>query len=108
VRHGMAIERDEIFGPVMSILEWEDKGAMLREANDTDYGLAANIWTNDIATALATADALEAGYVWINGHGNKRFKGAPFGGFKQSGIGREHSLDELLGYTQVKNVHVAY
>ena len=108
VRHGMAIERDEIFGPVMAILEWTDREAMLREANDTDYGLAANIWTNDIATALATADAMEAGYVWINGHGNRRFRGAPFGGFKQSGIGREHSMDELASYTQVKNVHVAY
>jgi len=57
---------------------------------------------------MRMADAVEAGYVWINGHGAKRFKGAPFGGYKSSGIGREHSLDELLSYTQVKNVHVAY
>jgi acyl-CoA reductase-like NAD-dependent aldehyde dehydrogenase len=108
VRHGMTIEREEIFGPVMAIVAWDDEKAMLREVNDTEYGLCANIWTNDIATGLRMADAVEAGYVWINGHGNKRFKGAPFGGFKSSGIGREHSLDELLSYTQVKNVNVAY
>ena len=108
VAHGMAIEREEIFGPVMSILAWDDEARMLDEVNDTEFGLCANIWTNDIATALRTADAVEAGYVWINGHGNKRFRGAPFGGFKSSGIGREHSLDELLSYTQVKNVNVAY
>ena len=108
VVHGMTIEREEIFGPVLSILAWHDEAAMLREANDTEYGLCANIWTNDISKALRTADSIEAGYVWINGHGNKRFKGAPFGGFKSSGIGREHSLDELLSYTQLKNVNVAY
>jgi betaine-aldehyde dehydrogenase len=108
VRHAMAIEREEIFGPVMAIVEWDDEAEMLRQVNDSDYGLCANIWTNDLARALALADAVEAGYVWINGHGNKRFKGAPFGGFKDSGVGREHSLDELMSYTQVKNVNVAY
>ena len=76
--------------------------------NDTDYGLCANIWTNDISTGLRTADAVEAGYVRINAHGGKRVKGAPFGGFKDSGIGREHSIDELMSYTQIKNVNVSY
>lgn len=108
VRSGMRIEREEIFGPVMSVIEWDDETRMLHEVNDSDYGLCANVWTNDISTALKTADAVEAGYVWINGHGGRRFKGAPFGGYKDSGIGREHSLDELLSYTQVKNVNVAY
>jgi betaine-aldehyde dehydrogenase len=108
VRHGMTIARDEIFGPVMAILEWDDEATMLQQVNDSDYGLCANIWTNDIGTALRLADAVEAGYVWINGHGGKRFKGAPFGGFKDSGIGREHSIEELLSYTQIKNVNVAY
>jgi betaine-aldehyde dehydrogenase len=108
VSHGMTIEREEIFGPVMAILAWEDEAEMLRQVNDTEYGLCANIWTNDISTGLRMADAVEAGYVWINGHGNKRFKGAPFGGFKSSGIGREHSLDELMSFTQIKNVNVAY
>jgi betaine-aldehyde dehydrogenase len=108
VRHGMTVEREEIFGPVMSILTWDDEAEMLREVNDTDYGLCANIWTNDIATALRMADAVEAGYVWINGHGAKRHKGAPFGGFKDSGVGREHSLGELMSFTQLKNVNVSY
>jgi len=108
VRHGMKIEQDEIFGPVMSVLAWEDESRMLQEVNDSPYGLCANIWTNDISRALRLADAIEAGYIWVNGYGGKRFKGAPFGGFKQSGIGREHSLDELLGYCQIKNINIAY
>ena len=108
VRHGMKIEREEIFGPVMSILSWDEEATLLEQVNDSDYGLCANIWTNDISTGLRMADAIEAGYVWINGHGAKRFKGAPFGGFKDSGIGREHSIDELMSYTQVKNINVAY
>ncbi|MEN3364720.1 MAG: hypothetical protein V7606_1994 [Burkholderiales bacterium] len=108
VRHGMKIEREEIFGPVMSILEWDDEATMLQEVNDSDYGLCANIWTNDISTGMRMADAVEAGYIWINGHGGKRFKGAPFGGFKDSGIGREHSIDELMSYTQIKNINIAF
>jgi acyl-CoA reductase-like NAD-dependent aldehyde dehydrogenase len=108
VRHGMKIEREEIFGPVMSIIEWDDEATMLNEVNDSDYGLCANIWTNDISTGLRMADAVEVGYVWVNGHGGKRFKGAPFGGFKDSGIGREHSIEELTSYTQVKNINVRY
>src|SRR5712692_1435593 len=108
VKHGMKIAQEEIFGPVMSVLTWEDPADMLREVNDVEYGLCANIWTNDISTALRLADQIEAGYIWINGHGGKRYKGAPFGGFKESGVGREHSTDELLSYTQVKNVNISY
>jgi len=108
VRHGMRIEREEIFGPVMSILGWDDEATMLQEVNDSDFGLCANIWTNDISTGLRMADAVQAGYVWINGHGGKRYKGAPFGGFKDSGIGREHSIDELMSYTQIKNINISY
>ncbi|MFZ2652907.1 MAG: aldehyde dehydrogenase family protein [Burkholderiaceae bacterium] len=108
VRHGMKIEQEEIFGPVMSVLSWDDPAQMLREANGVEYGLCANIWTNDITTALRLADQIEAGYVWINGHGGRRYRGAPFGGYKESGIGHEHSLDELLSYTQIKNVNVSF
>ena len=72
VKHGMTIEREEIFGPVMSILYWDDEAIMLEEVNDSDYGLCANIWTNDISTGMRMADAVEAGYVWINGHGGER------------------------------------
>jgi betaine-aldehyde dehydrogenase len=108
VKHGMRIEQQEIFGPVMSLISWEDEASMLEQVNGVEYGLCANVWTNDISRALRLADQIEAGYIWINGHGGKRFKGAPFGGYKDSGIGREHSLDELLSYTQIKNVNVAY
>ncbi len=108
VKHGMKIEREEIFGPVMSILSWDDEVSMLEDVNDTDYGLCANIWTNDISTALRMADAVEAGYVWINSPGIKRFKGAPFGGFKDSGVGSEHSIEELMSYTRTKNVNITY
>lgn len=108
VKHGMKIEREEIFGPVMSILTWDDEATMLQEVNDSDYGLCANIWTHNIGTAMRMADAVEAGYVWINGHGGKRYKGAPFGGIKDSGIGREHSIDELMSYTQIKNINISY
>ncbi len=108
VKHGMKIEQEEIFGPVMSILSWSEEETMLQEVNNVEYGLCANIWTNDISRALKMADRVEAGYIWVNGHGGKRFKGAPFGGYKNSGIGREHSLDELLSYTQIKNINVRY
>ena len=108
VKHGMTVEREEIFGPVMSVIAWDDPERMLAEVNDSEFGLCTNIWTNDIQTALRLADAVESGYIWINGHGNKRLRGAPFGGFKNSGIGREHSTDELRSYTQVKNVNVSF
>lgn len=108
VKHGMKIEQEEIFGPVMSVLTWDDEATLLHEVNDVEFGLCANIWTNNLSTAMRMADAVEAGYVWINGHGGKRFKGAPFGGYKDSGIGREHSIGELLSYTQIKNINVAY
>ena len=69
------------------------------------YGLTASIWTKDLKQALKTAMSVEAGYVWINGV-SKHFTGTPFGGYKGSGVGREECLEELLGYTQTKAVHV--
>jgi len=108
VRHDMKIAQEEIFGPVMSVLPWSDEVAMMRQVNDVEYGLCANIWTNDISTALRLADDVESGYVWINGYGGKRFKGAPFGGFKNSGIGKEHSTEEMLSFTHEKNINVRY
>lgn len=108
VTHDMTIAREEIFGPVMSILVWDDESSMMEQVNGTEYGLCANVWTNDISTALRIGDDIEAGYVWINGHGGKRFKGAPFGGVKNSGIGREHETNEIRSFTQEKNVNVRY
>ncbi len=101
----MRIAREEIFGPVLAVLKWRDKKTMLAEVNAVPYGLTCAIWTNDLNAAHRTALAVDAGFVWINdvsGH----FLGAPFGGVKQSGIGREECLEELLGYTREKNIHV--
>ncbi len=106
VTPAMRIAREEIFGPVISVLRWHDYEQLLAEANALIYGLTAAIVTNDLKLALETADRIEAGYVWINSAG--RYLGAPYGGWKQSGIGREESLDELLSYTQIKNVNVAW
>jgi betaine-aldehyde dehydrogenase len=101
----MRVAREEIFGPVLSILPWDDEATMLRQVNMVEYGLTCSIWTNDLTTAHRTAMAVEAGFVWINEVG-RHFLGVPFGGFKQSGIGREECLEELLSFTQEKNIHV--
>ncbi len=99
------IAREEIFGPVLALFKWSDEAAMLEDVNAVQYGLTASIWTNDLSTAHRTAMAVEAGYVWINDVG-KHFLGAPFGGVKQSGIGREECFEEMLAFTQEKNIHV--
>jgi len=105
VTSAMKIAREEIFGPVLSVLKWSDEGKMLQEVNAVEYGLTASIWTNDLSTAHRTAMEVQAGYVWINEIG-RHFLGAPFGGTKQSGIGREECLEEMLSFTQEKNIHV--
>lgn len=105
VTAGMKIAREEIFGPVLSVFKWTDASEMIEAVNRVEYGLTCSIWTRDLATAHRTAQAVEAGFVWINEVG-KHFTGAPFGGVKQSGIGREGCLEELLGFTQEKNIHI--
>jgi len=106
VRPSMRIAREEIFGPVMSVLAWSDYEELIAQANGVEYGLTAAIVTNDLAQAMETAERIEAGYVWINSTG--RYLGAPYGGWKQSGIGQEESLDELLSYTRVKNINLCW
>jgi betaine-aldehyde dehydrogenase len=105
VQPNMRIAREEIFGPVLAIFKWSDEAKMLEQVNAVEYGLTASIWTNDLSTAHRTAAAVQAGFVWIN-EVSKHFLGAPFGGFKQSGIGREECFEEMLAYTQEKNIHV--
>jgi betaine-aldehyde dehydrogenase len=106
VTPAMRIGREEIFGPVMSVLTWDDYEDMIAKANGLEYGLTASIVTNDLAKAMETADRIEAGYVWINSNG--RYLGAPYGGWKQSGIGEEECFSELLSYTQVKNINMRW
>src|SRR6266571_4983608 len=101
----MRIAKEEIFGPVLSIFKWSDEDKMLAQVNQVEYGLTCSIWTNDLATAHRTAGAVEAGYVWIN-EVSKHFLGAPFGGYKQSGVGREEGIEELLSFTREKNIHI--
>ena len=101
----MTIAREEIFGPVLAILKWSDERRMLEEVNAVPYGLTCAIWTRDLSTAHRTAMKVQAGYVWINDVG-KHFLGAPFGGVKHSGFGREECLEELLAFTHEKNIHV--
>jgi len=99
----MKIAQEEIFGPVVSVMRFKDVEDVTRMANDTPYGLAANIWTRDIKKAHRVAHRLEAGSVWINCHGIID-AALPFGGFKQSGWGREVSEEGLLAYTETKTV----
>ena len=101
----MRIAREEVFGPVLSVLKWSDADRMIADVNALDLGLTASIWTRDLATALKAVDRIEAGYVWVN-NSSDHILGAPFGGLKQSGIGREECLEELLGFTEQKNVSI--
>tara|TARA_R110002096_G_scaffold53317_4_gene138624 strand:+ start:8806 stop:10281 length:1476 start_codon:yes stop_codon:yes gene_type:complete len=102
----MRVFREEIFGPVLAVVPWDDEESLFEQVNALDYGLTASIWTQDLVRAHRAAARVEAGYVWIN-HTSSHFLGADFGGYKQSGMGREEGLEELLAYTQIKHVHVA-
>ena len=101
----MRIAREEIFGPVLSVLRWSTFEEAIAIANGTEYGLTASIWTRDIKQALRAAKAVNSGYIWINGF-SAHYRGTPFGGLKNSGIGREEGLDDLLSYTETKAIHI--
>ncbi len=106
VRNDWRIAREEIFGPVLVAIPWEDEAEAVRMANDSHYGLAAFVWTHDIGKALRTAHAIETGWVQVN-QGIGQLLGQSYGGVKQSGIGREFSLEGMLdGFTQRKSVTV--
>jgi betaine-aldehyde dehydrogenase len=105
VTPSMRIATEEIFGPVLAVMRWTDEDAMMREVNAVDYGLTCAIWTNDLEKAHRAAQRTQAGYVWVNEIG-KHFLGAPYGGYKQSGIGREECLGEMMAFTQEKNIHI--
>ncbi|MFD1382758.1 betaine-aldehyde dehydrogenase [Rhodanobacter aciditrophus] len=98
--------RDEIFGPVMSVLSFNDEADVIRRANDTKYGLAAGVFTKDISRAHRVIKQLEAGICWINTWGASPAE-MPVGGYKESGVGRENGLETLRQYTQVKSVLVS-
>jgi len=105
VRNDMTIAREEIFGPVLATITFDDVEDAVRQANDTQYGLAAAVWTRDIGKAHRIARRIQAGTVWINTYNNYD-PAAAFGGYKMSGYGRELSLHAIEHYTQVKSVWV--
>ncbi|HJV04919.1 MAG TPA: aldehyde dehydrogenase family protein [Actinomycetota bacterium] len=105
VDNSMKIAQEEIFGPVLSIIRYDGVDEAVRIANDSPYGLAAGVWSRDIPRALQVVNRLRAGTVWVNDF-HLISPAAPFGGYKQSGIGREHGEWGLKNYLEVKTVHV--
>jgi betaine-aldehyde dehydrogenase len=105
-RDDMAIVREEIFGPVMSVLPFDTEAEVIERANATEFGLAAGVFTNDLTRAHRVIAALQAGTCWIN-HYNVTPIELPFGGYKRSGLGRENGKAALEYYTQLKSVYVA-
>jgi acyl-CoA reductase-like NAD-dependent aldehyde dehydrogenase len=105
VRQEMRIAREEIFGPVLSILRWSDVDDVIAMANSVEFGLTGAVWTRDISGAISTARRLHTGYVWINGVGTNA-RAVPFGGYKNSGVGRERGLEELYSYTEEKSLQI--
>lgn len=103
--NALPVSREEVFGPVLTAARWSDLDAAISLANDTPFGLTAAVWTNDLAAALKTSRSIDAGYVWINGV-SQHYVGTPFGGWKNSGLGGEESLGELLSYTRSKTIHI--
>lgn len=101
----MTIAREEIFGPVATLTPFQRVEEAVELANDTRYGLSAAVWTRDLDRALHVSSAIQAGYVWVN-DANRHYPGTPFGGMKGSGVGREETIDELLGYTEAKSVNI--
>ena len=100
------VAREEVFGPVLAVIPFEDEAAAVRIANDTPYGLSGSVWTRDGARALRVARAIDSGVLSVNANTSVRVA-TPFGGFKQSGFGRELGMQAMDGYSEVKNVFMA-
>ncbi|MGY9045275.1 MAG: aldehyde dehydrogenase family protein [Candidatus Pelagibacterales bacterium] len=106
VKPDMTIAKEEIFGPVISVLTWENYEELIEIANSTLYGLTAMIATNSLSNAMKAAEDIQAGYVWVNTFG--RYSGAPYGGWKLSGLGVEECFDEMKSYAKLKNINMKW
>jgi acyl-CoA reductase-like NAD-dependent aldehyde dehydrogenase len=104
--HTAPVFRDEVFGPVVAVVPFDDEAEAIRIANDTDYGLSGSIWSRNIGRALRVARGVESGNLSVNSHSSVRYS-TPFGGFKQSGLGRELGPDALDSFTDLKNVFIS-
>ena len=104
---GLRLTREEVFGPVVNLVRVSDGEEALQLANDTEYGLTASVWTQNISKALEYTDRLQAGTVWVNSH-TLIDANLPFGGMKQSGTGRDFGPDWLDGWCETKSVCVRY
>ena len=96
---------EEIFGPIVTVLPFEDEADAVRIANDTEFGLSGSIWTRDVGRAIRVSRAVESGNLSVNSHSSVRYN-TPFGGMKQSGFGRELGPDAPLAFTEEKNVFI--
>lgn len=107
VTPNMRLANEEIFGPVLSVMTVDDESEALAVANSVDLGLTASVYTQDLRTAHRFANELQAGYVWVN-ETSRHFTGVPYGGYKDSGVGREESFEELKSYTQTKSININF
>ena len=105
VKNDMRIAQEEVFGPVLSIIRFSDEAEAVRIANDVRFGLAAAVWTRDIGRAIRMSEKLQAGTVWVNTYRAVSYM-APFGGYKDSGMGRENGQEAIREYLQNKTVWI--
>lgn len=106
VTNDMRVAQEEIFGPVVSVIKFKDEEEVIKLANDSEYGLGGAVWSRDINTAIRVASKIETGRMWVNTY-NQLPAGAPFGGYKKSGIGRETYKSILDAYSQTKNIFIS-
>ena len=106
VTNNMRIAQEEVFGPVLSIIKFNDEDEAIEIANDIAFGLAAGVWTQSVKRAVKVSNAVRAGTVWVNTYRAVSFT-SPFGGYKQSGLGRENGIEAIKEYLQTKSVWIS-